>query len=225
MAISIIDKIKQKNGATFKLLDYIDVHGRITGWQNPVEGVFDNIAAITGLSEGDYFIVKDTAATWAQFQNLDIYGNAASKTNNAIYYIGEAIDGEALPVYLVTIPSRAMIVYNVGVALIIYNDGAQRWDNLISGSAITGQVLRAEESLTVQVGVNYDAGTSHLTISTIMQANDNVNVYVNGIKYTYGASNAFTYVAGESYLIWNHANAGFYLDTGDFIEIEIFNQE
>lgn len=225
MSIKVIDKIKQKNAADFKLLDYIDVHGRITGWQNPVEAVFDNIAAITGMSEGDCFIVKDTAATWAQFQNLDIYGNAAVKTNNAIYYLGEVIDGEALPVYLVTAPSRAMIVYHVGVALIIYNDGAVRWDNLISGGAITGQVLRAEESLTVQLGVNYDTITSHLIISTIMQANDNVNVYVNGIKYTYGASNAFTFVAGESYLVWNHDNAGFYLDTGDFIEIEIFNQQ
>jgi len=225
MAISVIDKIKQKNGASFKLLDYIDVHGRITGWQNPVEGVFDNIAAISGISEGEYFIVKDTAATWAQFQNLDIYGNEALKVNNAIYYIGEAIDGEVLPVYLVTAPSRAMIVYHVGVALIIYNDGASRWDNLISGGAVTGQVLRAEESLTVQVGVNFDTGTSQLDIATVMLANDNVNVYVNGIKYTYGASNAFTFVAGASYLVWNYANAGFYLDTGDFIEIEIFNQE
>lgn len=228
MPIQLIDKIKQKNAADFKLLDYIDIEGRITGWQNPVKQIFAAVGDIAGLSVGDRFIVRNTSDAWPQFQGQDIYGNTVSKTDNAIYVLGATVDSEAEPVYLVTAPELNMIVLHAGDgALKKYGGVPAAWTNLLSGGGtVTGQVLRFEGQFSVELGVNYNSTSKQLSVGATMQTGDNINVYVNGIKYTYtGADNAFTYAAEQTYVTWIPGNAGFDLEDGDFIEIEIFNVE
>lgn len=231
MAIRLIDKIKQKNDADFKLLDYIDINGRITGWQNPVKKIFATVGDISGLVSGDYFIVRNASAEWPAFALQDIYGNIASKTDNAIYVLGPDDGGDAEPVYLVAAPGAHMIVYNADDGLLKKFDGIPgAWTDLItSGAATTGQVLRYEGDMVIDTtsdpGANYDPLTHRLEVGEALQAGDNINLYVNGLKYTYsGNANAFTFSAGETYLVWIPTNAGFDLQEGWEIEIEIFNQ-
>lgn len=228
MAVTVIDKIKQKNSGTFKLLDYVDINGRITGWQNPVKNIFADIAGITGLTNGDFFIVRNTDAAWTAFTSLDIYGNAAVKTSNAIYFIGEAISGgEALPVYLVTAPATGMMLIDLNTGNLKKYAGTLWSDFVVSGSGgITGQSLRYHEELTVLIGTNYSSSTHQLTIGTTLQSGDNVNIYVNGLKYSHiGSDNAFAFEAGNTYVVWIPTNAGFDLIDDDYIEVEIFNNE
>jgi hypothetical protein len=94
------------------------------------------------------------------------------------------------------------------------------------GGTITGQSLRYAEELSVLTGTNYDTTNKHLSIGTILQERDNVNVYLNGLKYSHiGSDNAFTFSPGASLLVWIPGNAGFDLVDDDYIEIEIFNNE
>lgn len=230
MPVIVIDKIKAATSG-FKPLDYIDINGRITGWQNPVKNIFADIAGITGLTNGDFFIVRNITGEWAAFTGLDIYGNEAVKTNNAIYFIGEAVDGgEALPVYLVTAPATGMMLIDLNSGNLKKYAGTLWSDFVVSGSGgISGQSLRYSTELTVLVGINYNTSTHHLTIMTgenTLQSGDNVNIYVNGLKYSHiGSDNAFAFEAGENYVVWIPTNAGFELIDDDYIEVEIFNNE
>lgn len=91
----------------------------------------------------------------------------------------------------------------------------------------TTQQLRYVEELTVDttpVTGNYNTTTKHLTIHTVLQTGDNVNLYLEGLKYSYiGDYNAFTYTTGVSNLVWIPINVGFDLEDGDYIEIEIYH--
>ena len=98
MAVTVIDKIKQKNNGTFKLLDYIDINGRITGWQNPVKNIFADIAGISGLTNGDFFIVRNITGEWAAFTGLDIYGNDEMVDKHIQFKVWDASTGKVYPV-------------------------------------------------------------------------------------------------------------------------------
>lgn len=232
MAIRVIDKIKQKNNQAFKLLDYIDIEGRITGWQNPVKQIVANVASIPSLSDGDLFILVDSSGTWEAFTSLDVYGNVAAPIDNAIYQKQTSIvAGQQAIYYLVTGAVKSMITLDESTTkLKVYNGTA--WVDLISpsGGTVTGEVLRAELHLIVDTlsdpGANYSTSTHHLLTGEVMQTGDNVNIYVNGLKYTNtGTAPAVSFTVGESYLVWNTDNAGFELTDGDEVEIEIFNVE
>jgi len=226
MPVIVIDKIKAATTG-FKLIDAVDVNGQITGWQNPVKNIFGTVAEITGVALGDTFIVRDASSEWPQFAGVDIYGNAATKTNNAIYIIGDSIpNGEPLPVLMVTAPAVGMILLATSELKNYVSPG--EWANLIlAGSgAIVGQSLRHAEELNVVIGTNYDASTKQLSINETLQANDNVNMYVNGLKYSHlGTTKAFSFTENTTYLVWIPDNAGFDLHENDYIEIEIFNNE
>ena len=70
---------------------------------------------------------------------------------------------------------------------------------------------------------NYNLSTKFLTIKMLpadfFKTGDNVNMYVNGNKYTY---RHFVYKSNSNMLWWKKNNAGFDLEHGDFIEIEVF---
>ncbi len=73
---------------------------------------------------------------------------------------------------------------------------------------------------------NYNPVTKHLSIGTTLQSGDNVNLYLNGLKYSYlGQNNAFDFAPGMNVLVWIPTNIGFDLTDGEYIEIEIFNNE
>lgn len=230
MAVTVIDKIKQKNSGTFKLLDAIDIHGRITGWQNPVKNIFDNVSAITGLTNGDFFIVRDAGGTWSTFTGLDIYGNAVSVVNNGIYYVDDEVEGgEAYPVKLVTAPTLGMMLINLADGTLKkYGNIPANWENFTIGGStgISGQSLRYSEELTILIGTNYSSTTKELSLGTTLVSGDNVNVYVNGLKYSHvGSAPEFSFTANTTYLVWSVSNAGFDLANDDSIEIEVFNNE
>ena len=93
-------------------------------------------------------------------------------------------------------------------------------------ATINGQSLRYSEELTVSFGWNYNTTTKRLSLGTTIQSGDNVNIYVNGLKYSHvGSDNAFTIEAGLTYVVWIPTNCGFDLGNGDYIEVEIFNKE
>ena len=231
MAIRVIDKIKQKNSQAFKLLDYIDIEGRITGWQNPVKRIVADIASIPILADGELFILADASGLWPAFTGYDIYGNIAAAINNAIYQKQTSTEeGQPAVYYLVTGAVKSMITLDESTTkLKVYNGTA--WVDLISptGGTVTGEVLRAEVHLVVDMSdpdANYNSTDHHLLTGEVMQTGDNVNIYVNGLKYTNtGTAPAVSFTVGESYLVWNTDNAGFELTDGDEVEIEIFNVE
>lgn len=232
MPITVIDKIKQKNNQTFKLLDAIDIQGRITGWQDPVARMVADVASIPAFADGETFILANASGTWTAFTSLDIYGRIASAENNAIYQKQTAVsDGTTDEYYLVTSPAAGMITLDKNsTKLKVYNGTA--WIDLITGTGgtVSGEVLRAEAHLVVDTisdpGANYNTTTKHLTIGMEIMENDNVNVYVNGMKYSHdGANNAITFTPGANYLVWIPQNAGFDLIDDDEVEVEIFNNE
>lgn len=227
MAISLIDKIKQKNGLTFPLVDYIDIYGRITGWQNPVKQIFADIAAIAGLAPGDSFIVRNTAAEWPQFTGKDIYARDVTAAANGIYILGEATDSEAEPIYLVTAPEPGMILL-AGTELKRYGGLPAQWNDLTTGGgSVEGKTLRHEAVILIDtsetVSQNYDPLTKKLNIGFEIQAGELVKVYVNGLKYTDAGTNpVYSYTAGNDYLTWSNDNAGFDLESNDEVIIETF---
>lgn len=233
MSITIGDKIKQKNQQTFKLMDAIDINGAVTGWQNPVKTIFGILADITGLSVGDHFIVRDVTGTWTQFTQLDIYDRTVTTAvNNAIYILGPSIDnGESAPIYLVASPTVGMIVFDKTARVAKKYDGLPaNWSNLITAAGVTGETLRAKDSFSVNTttpGVGYyDPATYLLTITAALLDTDNINLFVNGLKYSNtGPTPAISYVANATEVAWIVANAGFDLIAGDVIELEIFNNE
>lgn len=98
----------------------------------------------------------------------------------------------------------------------------------VGGGSIGGELLRAKIELTVntaEIGGNYSLSTKRLVLSGIvLEDNDNINIYVNGVKYSNtGQLNAITGATGNNYVIWYPGNSGFELANGDLIEIEIFN--
>jgi hypothetical protein len=228
MAISLIDKIKQKNGLTFPLVDHIDINGRITGWQNPVKKIFADIASITGLVAGDTFIVRNTTGEWAQYTGKDIYARDAAAATNGIYILGEAIDAEAEPIYLVTAPEAGMILFDKDtVALKRYGGMPAQWLDLTTGGgSVEGKTLRYEGVIIVDtsetVSQNYDPSTNELEIEYEIQAGDVVKIWVNGLKYQATVNPAYSYNAGDVYVTWIKNNAGFDLESGDEVIIEIF---
>jgi hypothetical protein len=98
---------------------------------------------------------------------------------------------------------------------------AKRWKH------IGGEKLRMRTEFFINAGDegNYEAATCRLTIadfsSTPFLPDDNVNLYLNGAKYTL---EHFTYVPGDNVIVWIPVNVGFDLETGDFAEIEVFNR-
>lgn len=230
MPIQVIDKIKQKNDADFKLLDFIDIHGRITGWQNPVKQIFATVGDISGMAVGDTFIVRNAGGTWSQFAGKDIYNRDAIATDNAIYVLGEAVDGEAEPVYLVAAPETGMVLVNLAAdKLQKYGGVTAAWTDLPTGSGtVEGKTLRHEAVMQVDtsetVDQNYEPATGQLDIGYEIQPGESVKIYVNGLKYTHmGTDPDYSYTPGNMYLTWDETNAGFDLETGDEIIIEIFN--
>lgn len=229
MAITIGDKIKQKNQQTFKLVDAIDIEGMQTGWQDPVKQIFADIAAITGLSVGDHFIVRNTGAEWSQFIELDIYNRPAAKVDNGIYVLGPASDQEANPIYLVTAPSVGMVVMDKSARLPKKCDGMPlAWSSLISGTGVTGKTVRAQEAFAVSTtvpGIGY-YNSGDLTIGVTLAENDVVYIYVNGLQYTsLGSKPAISFTPDSATLAWSVMNAGFDLLATDAIELQIFNNE
>jgi hypothetical protein len=229
MAVTVIDKIKQKNSGTFKLLDAVDINGQITGWQNPVKNIYHTPQDIPSVALGDSFIIESGVGTFPTYCGKDIYGNTVAAVNNGIYIVVDAVpDGEQFPVALLTAPGVGMVVLNKTDATLKVYSPSSSWINLTAtpGGTISGQSLRYAEELSVSIGTNYNATTKHLTIGTALQTGDNVNVYLNGLKYSHiGSYNAFTFSSGDSILVWIPGNAGFDLVDDDYIEIEIFNIE
>jgi hypothetical protein len=87
--------------------------------------------------------------------------------------------------------------------------------------------LKAEVHLVVDTdgdpGANYNTTTKRLEIGVELQEGDNINIYVNNMKYTYGGNfNAIDYLAGETWVVWIPSNVGFDLVNGDQVEIEIY---
>jgi hypothetical protein len=227
MAITVIDKIKQKNQQTFKLLDAIDVHGRVTGWQDPVARIVADVASIPSLTDGETFILVDASGAWPSFTGKDIYERLASAQDNAIYQKQTSTaQGTPAEYYLVTSPGGGMVTLDKNsMKLKVYN-GAE-WIDLIPVVELDGKILTAEVHLVVDTdgdpGANYNTTTKRLEIGVELQEGDNINIYVNGIKYTYGENfNAIDYLAGETWVAWIPHNVGFDLINGDEVEIEIF---
>lgn len=228
MPVTVIDKIKQKNNGTFSLLDYIDINGRINGWQDPVKRIIPDIASIGTLTDGDRFILEDASGTWNTFKALDIYGRLASAENNAIYEKQtDNSEGTPYAFYLVCSPFTGMITLCINDSkLKVFNGIA--WSNLSLETGVSsGETIRAKTEFVVNTGAggNYDTANHRLTLGIALLLNDNINIYVNGLKYSHeGTNNAFTFSPGEEYVVWipNSGNAGFELITGDSIEVEIF---
>lgn len=228
MPVIVIDKIK---GATehFKLLDYVDIHGRITGWQNPVKNIFENVAAITALTDGEHFILVDASGTWNSFTGTDIYGRLANTEDNAIYEKqSQNTEGTPAEYYLVASPAPGMITVNLSDGKLKIFNGTSWVDAASGGATITGEILRAKTELVVNTGEggNYSTSSRRLEIGITLMSGDNINVYVNGLKYSHGENNnAFTFSPGYTYIVWipNQNNAGFDLINGDTVEVEIFN--
>jgi hypothetical protein len=92
---------------------------------------------------------------------------------------------------------------------------------------IGGEKLRMRTEFFIDAGDqgNYDVNSSWLTIAgfsaTPFLADDNVNLYLNGAKYTL---EHFTFAPGANVIVWIPLNVGFDLETGDFVEIEVFNR-
>lgn len=92
---------------------------------------------------------------------------------------------------------------------------------------IGGEKLRMRTEFFINAGDegNYEASTCRLTIADFLNTpflpDDNVNLYLNGAKYTL---EHFTYVPGGNVIVWIPVNVGFDLETGDFAEIEVFNR-
>jgi hypothetical protein len=100
----------------------------------------------------------------------------------------------------------------------------KRW-KLTKVRPVNGQTIRAEVQLVVDE-VNYNYDTKHLEIGVILLEGDNVNMYVNGLKYTNtGPNNALTYEPGFTNIVWIPFNAKFEIENGDYVEIELFNYE
>lgn len=230
MAISLIDKIKQKNGLTFPLVDYIDINGRITGWQNPVKQIFGDVASITGLVPGDTFIVRAVGVEWPQFTGKDIYNRDAAATPNAIYVLGEPADAEAEPVYLVTAPALSMVLLDKSNGNLKVYKGIPNpsWTDLITGQeGVTGKTLKYEDFIVVDTSEtttqNYFSETGKLSFDYEIVSGDTIKMYVNGIKYTdFGTIPDYTYNSGDMFLFWNETNAGFNLESEDKVIIEIY---
>ncbi len=76
-------------------------------------------------------------------------------------------------------------------------------------------------------GFNYNTTTKFLTIhalpTNIFRATDNVNLYINSNKYTY---KQFAIKTNSNQLLWKPGSkgAGFDIEAGDFIEIEVFRK-
>jgi len=228
MPVIVIDKIKAANSG-FKPIDAVDINGQITGWQNPIKTIFHTPQDITGVALGDSFIVEGGVGTFPTYTGKDIYGNTVEAVNNGIYIVVDAIpEGESLPVALVTAPAVGIVVLNkVDATLKVYSPSST-WINLMAtgSGTISGQSLRYSEELNVAIGINYDSITKQLTINETLQLNDNVNMYVNGLKYSHlGTTKDFSFTDNTTYLVWIPDNAGFDLHENDYIEIEIFNNE
>lgn len=230
MAISIIDKIKQKNELTFPLIDYIDINGRITGWQNPIKQIFGDVASITGLVPGDTFIVRAVDGEWPQFAGKDIYDRDAEAIPNAIYILGEPVgEGPGL-IYFVTAPTLSMVLLDKSDGNLKVYKGVSNpsWTNLITGSgAITGKTLKYEDFIVVDTSdtptQNYFSETGKLSFGYEIVSGDTIKMYVNGIKYTdFGTIPDYIYNSGDMFLIWNETNAGFNLESEDKVIIEIY---
>lgn len=230
MAISIIDKIKQKNELTFSLIDYIDINGRITGWQNPIKQIFGDVASITGLMPGDTFIVRDVGGEWSQFAGKDIYDRVTEAIPNAIYILGEPVGEGPELIYFVTAPTLSMVLLDKsdGNLKVYKGESNPSWTNLITGSgAITGKTLKYEDFIVVNTSEtatqNYISETGKLSFDYVIVNGDTIKMYVNGIKYTdFGTIPDYTYNSGDMFLSWNATNAGFDLESEDKVIIEIY---
>lgn len=230
MAITLIDKIKQKNGLTFPLIDYIDINGRITGWQNPIKQIFGDVASITGLVPGDTFIVRAVDGEWPQFTGKDIYDRDVEAIPNAIYIFGEPVGEGSGLIYFVTAPTLNMVLLDKSDGNLKVYKGVSNpsWTNLITGSgAITGKTLKYEDFIVVDTSdtptQNYFSETGKLSFDYEIVSGDTIKMYVNGIKYTdFGTIPDYNYNNGDMFLIWNETNAGFNLESEDKVIIEIY---
>jgi|GEM_PF-5533870 hypothetical protein len=100
----------------------------------------------------------------------------------------------------------------------------KKW-RLTKARAVSGQTIRAEVQLIVDEE-NYNYTNKHLEIGVQLRNGDNVNMYVNGLKYTNtGPDNALTYEPGFTCIVWIPYNARFELENEDQVEIELFNYE
>lgn len=198
-----------------------------TYWAKPVHGIFGNTASVQGILQDEYFIVVNVAGTWNEYTGKDVYGNTVSAANNAVYKKGLALLSDPAKVYyLATLPYEGLVLYNISSnTLKVYN--GTLWTNLAAGTGIvSGEILRAKTEFEVNTdpGGNYDTITHILTVGIILQETDNVNIYVNGVKYSNtGTDNAISFLAGDNYVTWLENNVNFDLVSGDLIEIEIFN--
>lgn len=92
---------------------------------------------------------------------------------------------------------------------------------------IGGEKLRMRTEFFIDAGDhgNYEPSTCELTIADFSQTpfltGDNVNLYLNGAKYTL---EHFTFAPDTNVIVWIPINVGFDLETGDFVEIEVFNR-
>jgi len=71
---------------------------------------------------------------------------------------------------------------------------------------------------------NYNTTTKHLTVADFSETpfltGDNINLWVNGIKYTLAH---FDFQPDDNYIVWIPANVGGWdINHDDFIEIEVF---
>lgn len=95
---------------------------------------------------------------------------------------------------------------------------------VIRNSGSVGSKMVAESIFYVSAE-NYNSITKRLTIAafptTFFEAGDNVNIKVNSASYN---SEAFATATGSNQVVWKPgvADAGFDLENGDLIEIEVF---
>lgn len=100
----------------------------------------------------------------------------------------------------------------------------KKW-RLTKARAVNGQTIRAEVQLIVNEE-NYNYTNKHLETGIMLREGDNVNMYLNGLKYTNtGPNNALTYEPGFTNIVWIPYNAQFEIENGDYVEIELFNYE
>jgi len=88
---------------------------------------------------------------------------------------------------------------------------------------LQGEVLAMKAELTIAIDMNFVVSSQYLTIAafadTPFKTNDNVNMYVNGQKYT---TNVFTFQPDNNVIVWIPSNSKFDLIEGDYCEIEVF---
>jgi len=173
-------------------------HDRLQAWNYRGLHDFSNDFEVTGILAGDNWVCSNTSGVTVGDQKL---------------YFGDMV---------------LALIDNPG-EISKTNVDAGKW-KIFRNAGTHGGVMVSEAEFTVVTDpldptYNYNTTTKILTIhaldSDFFNLTDNVNIYINSNKYTY---RQFALINNTNQIWWKVSSAGFDIEAGDFVEVEVFRK-